>query len=55
MPSAKPRTMYASRRLPMRSTFFTVAPEVLAWVSSVEISLSRSSSVMSGRTMNISS
>src|SRR5579885_1439216 len=55
MPSLKRRTVYARRRLTIRSTLLTVPLVVETAVSRVEISLSRSSSAMSGRTMNISS
>src|SRR5450432_2589569 len=54
-PSWNRRTTYASRRLPIFSVLLTAPPEEVTAVSSVEISLSWSSSVMSGRTINISS
>src|SRR5947207_1511455 len=46
------RTRYARRRLPMRSTFFTVAPAFAACDSRFESSLSISSSCRSGRIIN---
>src|ERR1700747_3547212 len=55
IPSWKRPTVYASRRLPIFSTLFTVPFVLVTAVSSVEISLSRSSSDISGRTMNITS
>src|ERR1039458_4903289 len=54
MPSLNLPTLYARRRLPQTS-LLAVPPAEVTEDSSVEISLFRSSSTMSGRTININS